>query len=347
MHSLVAVYQRKNERRSNDNLDVRIDYCLNPRWISSKTITQLLACCSARLETVAQTESRGRFAVPAEEGTPAMAGSKDTIQGRFLPGGPTHPGLLDGDEPPPFEIVSADREASAILVCDHASNRIPRCLGTLGLGQDALLSHIAWDPGAAEVARQMSELLNATLVLSAYSRLVIDCNRPTDSPESIPERSGGVPIPGNRSVSPNDRARRRQALFDPYHDAIGKVIDARAGRPNLLLSIHSFTAELDGQRRPWSVGLSYGRDARLALALRDVLARSGEFLVGENQPYSIDDLTDYTIPVHGEARGHPHVLIEIRQDLLTTRADTTQWARRLADAYGLIAQAALRLGHEP
>ena len=276
-----------------------------------------------------------------------MAGSRDIMQGKLLPGATTRsPGLLEVDEPAPFEIVNADGESSAILVCDHASNRIPRCLKTLGLGQGALLSHIAWDPGAAEVARRLSELLDATLVLSAYSRLVIDCNRPTNSPESIPERSGGVAIPGNRSLSPDDRARRRQALFDPYHGAIAKVSDARAGRANLLLSIHSFTAELDGQRRPWSVGLSYGRDSRLALALRDVLARSGEFLVGENQPYSIDDFTDYTIPIHGEARGYPHVLIEIRQDLLTTRTDAAQWAQRLANAYRLVEPAALRQGHE-
>ena len=275
-----------------------------------------------------------------------MAGSRDIMQGTLLPGATTRsPGLLEVDEPAPFEIVNADGESSAILVCDHASNRIPRCLGTLGLSQDALLSHIAWDPGAAQVARRLSELLDATLVLSAYSRLVIDCNRPTDSPESIPEWIGGVAIPGNQALSADDRARRRQALFDPYHGVIGKVIDARAGRANLLLSIHSFTAELDGQRRPWSVSLSYGRDARLALTLRDVLARSGEFLVGENQPYSVDDSTDYTIPIHGEARGCPHVLIEIRQDLLTTRADAAQWAQRLANAYRLVEPAALRHAH--
>ncbi|MDH3241038.1 MAG: N-formylglutamate amidohydrolase [Alphaproteobacteria bacterium] len=272
-----------------------------------------------------------------------MAGSKSEIGEQEAPAGPPGGGLLAPDEPGAFAVTNPAGRSSAVLVCDHASNRTPRCLGTLGLGPADLLSHIAWDPGAAMVARRLSELLDAPLVESGYSRLVIDCNRPLDSPESIPEQSAGVSIPGNRRLSAEDRARRIEALFTPYHDAIRKVVDARGDRPGLLLSIHSFTPVFGGRRRPWSIGLSYGRDERLVKLLLGAMTGDETVQVGENEPYSIDDETDYTIPVHGEARGLPHVLIEIRQDLLTTPADAARWAGRLAEAFRRIEPAALRL----
>ncbi len=272
-----------------------------------------------------------------------MAGGTGAGGGTDSPGAAAPGGLLDRDEAGALEIVNAEAGGSAILVCDHASNRMPRRLGTLGLGPAALQSHIAWDPGAAVVARRLSQLLHAPLVLSGYSRLVIDCNRPLDSPESIPERTGGVMVPGNRPLTPEDRARRIDTLFTPYHQAIGKVIDSRMGRPVLLLSIHSFTPVFGGQRRPWSVGFSYGRDARLAALMIDAMNRDGNVLVGDNQPYSVDDSTDYTIPVHGEARGLPNVLIELRQDVISTGADATAWARRLAEVLRQIETTALCL----
>lgn len=251
--------------------------------------------------------------------------------------------LLGPDEPPAVEVCNAEGGGSAVLVCDHAANRVPQTLGSLGLSAAQLGDHIGWDPGAAEVARRLCAYLDAPLVLSGYSRLVIDCNRPLASPESIAERSGGVPVPGNFHVASGDRDRRVAALFQPYHGAIDRVLDARLGTPTVLLSIHSFTPVWHGQLRPWHVGVCHWRDRRLADLLRSELARSGDVVVGDNEPYAIDDVTDYTIPVHGEGRGLPSVMIEIRQDQLQTNTGAASWALRLAQAYGRVETQVLRL----
>jgi predicted N-formylglutamate amidohydrolase len=257
-------------------------------------------------------------------------------------GVPTAP-LLGSDEPSPVELVNADGRSSAVLVCDHASNRVPRRLGSLGLDAVQLADHIGWDPGAADVARRLSDLLDAPLVLSGYSRLVIDCNRPLGHTESIAEQSGGVPVPGNRGLSPWERESRINALFRSYHDAIDRLLDRRTRRPSLLLSMHSFTPVLNGRPRPWHISVSHWRDRRLAALMLGAVAHCGEFTVGNNEPYPIDDDVDYTIPVHGEGRGLPSVMIEIRQDGIRTAADAAAWAARLAEAYRIIEAEALRI----
>jgi predicted N-formylglutamate amidohydrolase len=251
--------------------------------------------------------------------------------------------LLGLDEPPPVETLHAQGRGRAVLVCDHASNRIPQSLNTLGLTQEMLSDHIAWDPGAADVARRLAALLDSPLVLSGYSRLVIDCNRPLDHPDSIAERSAGISIPGNQEVSPQGRARRIDALFRPYHGAIVDVLDARSNWPTPLISIHSFTPILSGQLRPWQIGISHWRDRRLATLLLGALRRAGDFTLGDNEPYPIDDDIDYTIPVHGERRGLPSVMVEIRQDEIRTPAAANAWAARIAEAYRLIEAELLRL----
>ena len=153
--------------------------------------------------------------------------------------------LLSSQEPPAVEIVNGDGSSSAVLLCDHASNRVPERLGTLGLNPVQLAAHIGWDLGAADVARRLSARLDAPLVLSGYSRLVIDCNRPLRSAESIVEESAGVPVPRNCGLSPAERESRINALFRPYHDAIDELLNGRSRRPSLLLSVHSFTPVLN------------------------------------------------------------------------------------------------------
>jgi predicted N-formylglutamate amidohydrolase len=253
-------------------------------------------------------------------------------------------GLLDPDEPPAFEVINADGAGSAVLVCDHASNRILRRLGTLGLAPEHVADHIGWDPGAAEVAQRLSAHLDAPLVMSGYSRLVIDCNRPLDNPASIAEQSAGVPVPGNLGLTVQARAARVETLFRPYHDAIRRLLDARANRPSILLSIHSFTPVLNGEQRPWPVGVSHWRDRRFAALLSRALARRVDGIVGDNQPYPIEEAIDFTVPVHGEGRGLHAVMIEIRNDGLRTTAQIDAWAERLAAAYREIEDPAINLG---
>lgn len=252
--------------------------------------------------------------------------------------------LLEPNEPAAFEIVNADGNGHVVLVCDHAVNRVPKRLGSLGLEIAELADHIAWDPGAANVARRLSALLDAPLVLSGYSRLVIDCNRPLHSAESIPEQSAGVPIPGNIGLPIAEREHRINELFLPYHGSIEQLLDRRIGRKNLFLSIHSFTPILDGQSRPWQIGVCYGHDKQFASLLLGALSLDENLIVGDNEPYPIEDAIDYTIPVHGEGHGLPSAMIEIRQDGLKTERDATAWAKRLAGAYRSVEAEALRLG---
>lgn len=241
-------------------------------------------------------------------------------------------GLLADDEPPPFELVNATGRSVVVLVCDHASNRVPRSLGNLGLGPEQLAGHIAWDPGAAAVARGLSARLDAQLILGEWSRLVIDLNRPLASTESIPEESDKVRIPGNLGLSGAERARRISALFDPYHRAVAALLEKRRAQRTLLLSIHSFTPTLDGQERPWHVGIASGTDRRLAVPLIAALGRHGDLRVGDDQPYDIDPAFDYTLPTHGEGRGLPHAMIEIRQDQLGSAVAIDIWVARLFDS---------------
>lgn len=240
--------------------------------------------------------------------------------------------LLTERDPPAFERVNPHGRSQTVLICDHASNRIPLRLANLGLGPEPLMDHIAWDPGAAAVARILSELLDAPLVLSAYSRLVIDCNRPLESPESIIEKSAGTEVPGNRGLTSSQRRWRVDEVFRPYHRAIGALLDARSGRSSLLLSIHSFAENLGVIRRPWSIGIANRQDRRLADCLIQALQANDIGLVGDNEPYGIEDAYDYSLPTHGEHRGIAHAMIEVRQDGLRDPSDARIWAEHLADA---------------
>jgi len=248
--------------------------------------------------------------------------------------------ILTADEPPAFTLERPQGRSEFLLVCDHASRRVPQSLGSLGLDDTQLASHVAWDIGAAGVAKQLSATLDATLLLQNYSRLVIDCNRPPGTASSIPARSEYVRIVANEGLAPDAAAARVAEVFAPYHAAISTVLDQRlhAGIPTLLVSIHSFTPVYLGQARPWKTGLMYRKDRRLGRALLELLRQDDALHAGENEPYAINDATDYTIPVHGEARGLPHVGIEIRQDLITDMHGQQEWATRLAQLLPLAAK---------
>jgi predicted N-formylglutamate amidohydrolase len=240
--------------------------------------------------------------------------------------------LLAPGEPDPVMVVNETGRSVFFLACDHGGRSFPRRLGRLGLDEPDTLRHIAWDIGIAEVGRRLSAALDAALFVQTYSRLVIDCNRDPSVPSSIPETSEDTPIPGNRDLGEDERRARREAIFTPYHRRIAAVLDRRQsdGRASALIALHSFTPVFRGVARPWHVGVLFNRDDRLARPLLELLRAEGDLVVGENEPYRVTDLTDYTVPVHGERRGLPHVEIEIRQDLLADPAGQSSWAARLA-----------------
>jgi predicted N-formylglutamate amidohydrolase len=242
--------------------------------------------------------------------------------------------LLAVDEPPPVIEIGLQGRSNFVIVVDHASRRIPRRLNDLGLPAAELQRHIAWDIGALGVARQVAAALDAPLVAQNYSRLVIDCNRDPKVPTSIPRLSEASEIPGNLNLSDADRAIRRTEIFDPYHDRIRALLDARAaaGCPTILVAQHSMTNIYHGVRREMHAAVLYNRDRRFAGLVLDGLRREAGLIVADNQPYFVSDETDYTIPRHGEARGLPHVEIEIRQDLVADDAGQAEWARRIARA---------------
>jgi predicted N-formylglutamate amidohydrolase len=248
------------------------------------------------------------------------------------------PLLLRPEEVPPVHEFHAGGRSPFLLTCDHYGRLIPRALGDLGLPESELMRHIAWDIGIAGVAEALSQHLDAHLIAQRYSRLVIDCNRPPDAASSIPRISETTTIPGNEGISREAALMRRARVFDPYHRRIDEIIDqrGRAGLPTVLVSLHSFTPVYAGIARPWHIGTLYHRDTHLPPLLLKLLRAEGDLVVGDNEPYAVSDETDYTIPVHAEARGLMNTGIEIRQDLISDPAGETAWADRLARIFAKI-----------
>lgn len=240
-------------------------------------------------------------------------------------------GLLDPRrDPAPVEVVPATRRDDLLLVCEHAGRAIPARLDGLGLSERELAMHIAYDIGAEAVARRMAGRLGCALVVQAFSRLVIDCNRPPLGRQSIPEVSDGVAVPGNRGLSEAEKRARVEEVFEPY----ARACEAAAAAPGLraAFSIHSFTPAMGGAPRPWHIGFLHRHPASRGSELADLLrAREPELSVAENAPYRIEDETDWFIPRCAEPRGVPHSLIEIRNDNIREARGQELWAGRLAD----------------
>jgi predicted N-formylglutamate amidohydrolase len=254
------------------------------------------------------------------------------------------PPLLAAGDPAPVTVLREHGASRFFFTCDHASARLPAALGDLGLPPEQRLRHIAWDIGAAALTTQLSAVFDAPAVLQNYSRLAIDCNRPLDAFDSIATVSEGVAITGNEALSVAARRQRQDEIFHPYHARIRDLLDARAstGRlePTILVSMHSFTPVYLEVARRWHASVMYHRDTRYALPVLEVLREETQLTIGENEPYRLGDVSDYTVPVHAEARGLLHVMLEIRQDLVTTQAGQAAWAQRLAR---VLAAAAERL----
>ncbi|MBS9718765.1 N-formylglutamate amidohydrolase [Pseudohalocynthiibacter aestuariivivens] len=240
--------------------------------------------------------------------------------------------LLGPDDPAPVEVVNAEATHPVLLVCEHAGQALPKRLGDLGISTEALDSHIGWDIGAEGVTRRIAHILGAPAVLQRYSRLVIDCNRPTGAPDAIPEISDGISIPGNSLLDAQSRNARVQEIFDPFQDVVSKQLSSFPRRATF--SIHSFTRSMSGVNRPWDIGFLYRRDTRTSECLAKFVADARpELKIGMNQPYQIDDVSDWFVPNHGEACGLSHSLIEIRNDHIETSEGQAFWAEILSDAF--------------
>ncbi|MEC9376168.1 MAG: N-formylglutamate amidohydrolase [Pseudomonadota bacterium] len=221
-----------------------------------------------------------------------------------------------------------------LLVCDHASNFIPNVYDDLGVNPDLLDSHIAWDIGSADVVKALSNALEVPAILCSYSRLLVDCNRALDDSSAFPEFSGGVKIEGNINLSESERQSRVNNIYWPYHNLIHKQLEYIKSKRAVpaLIAIHTFTPEMNGKKRPWHLGLLWDKDQRLFKPLMKRLSSEGDTFVGDNQPYSGKEPGDFTLDHHAEDLGFPHVGIEIRQDLVSSKSKAIQFANLLASA---------------
>lgn len=243
-------------------------------------------------------------------------------------------GLIGPDDPSPCSVVNEGGMAPVVVCCDHASAAVPKALGTLGLDAVEFDRHIAYDIGAAEVAARLAARFDAPAVLAGYSRLVIDCNRPLDDHTSVRIISDGTVVPGNRHLTPEEIEARADAFFHPYHRAIAAQVGRRRidGILPVVLSVHSYTGEMNGVARPWQLGVLSGEDRRIADPLLAALQADPGLCVGDNKPYSGRGLFGYTIEAHALPDGLPHVLLEFRQDEVDSEAKAHAWADRVADA---------------
>ena len=250
--------------------------------------------------------------------------------------------LIAADEGPPVEVIDAEGAADVVLICEHASNRVPRSLNALGLDPAVLESHVAWDPGAAPVARLMAEALAAPLVLQRFSRLVYDCNRPPDAASAMPARSEIFDIPGNAGLDRAARMARVEGLYRPFRKSVAAMIDRhmRRGATPAVVTIHSFTPVFHGRPRSVGLGFLHDTDARLADALLGLCGDATDLQIRRNEPYGPEDGVTHTLQVDAIARGLPNVMIEIRNDLIATPDQQAAMATRLA---GLIRRALGRL----
>jgi len=230
-----------------------------------------------------------------------------------------------------FEFIAGNPEAGIVITCDHASNAFPPGYGTLGVPKEQLERHIAYDIGAAGVARRLAALLGAPAVLSRFSRLFIDPNRAPDDPTLVMRISDGAVVPGNAKIGRDEIEHRLNHYYRPYHAAIDAALDGAiaAGKPPAIFSIHSFTENWRGHPRPWHATVLWDKDPRFAKPLVDALHAEPDIVAGENEPYT-GRLKGDSMYEHGTRRGLAHALIEIRQDLIRDEAGQVAWAERLA-----------------
>lgn len=241
--------------------------------------------------------------------------------------------LLHRNDPPAVSVQNPNGPAPFVICCEHAANAIPAALDNLGLSKNQMESHIAYDIGAGNVAKMLSKLLDAPAVFAGYSRLIIDLNRPLDDFTSIREISDQNVIFGNQNLSKSAIRTRQSTLFYPFHHALAQVISRKCQEKTgpILISVHSFTPQLYGKKRPWHIGLLAHQDRRLADKLLPKLRQAAPTLtIGDNEPYSGMDPYGYTIQTHATQNRLGNILFEIRQDTVADQAGCEKFANILA-----------------
>ncbi len=230
-----------------------------------------------------------------------------------------------------FQIEGNTRPGRWLITCDHASNRVPDWIGggSLGIGAEDMARHIAWDVGAAGLARALGERLDSPVILSDFSRLVIDPNRGEDDPTLVMQLYDGTIIPANRHITAEAVEERLARLYRPYHDAYARLAARRDD--TVIVAIHSFTPRLNGRPlRPWHIGILYSHlDERLSKPLIARLTAEPDLCIGDNEPYS-GHLPGDAIDRHALAHGRVNTLIELRNDLIASEVGQSYWADRLA-----------------
>jgi predicted N-formylglutamate amidohydrolase len=242
--------------------------------------------------------------------------------------------LIGPEDPAPYSLYNESGAAKVLIVCDHASPAIPKRMNQLGLADWVLERHVAFDIGAAGVTRAVADGLDAPAVLSGYSRLLVDPNRPVDNATAFVQVSDGIAIPANLQLSDHEKRLRIKSFFEPYHSAIQDRLDAFRSRgvTPAVIAVHSCTPVFDRIVRRWHIGVMWDKDPRIAMPLIQELTKADGVCFGDNEPYSGRDPHDYTLDHHAEAAGLPYVGLEVRQDLVSTDAGVRQWARVLIRA---------------
>lgn len=235
---------------------------------------------------------------------------------------------------PAFAVHRGSGAGPLLLVCEHASWQVPARYQNLGLSPEELQRHIGWDLGACALAKALADALDSPLVYATQSRLLLDLNRDPAAADSIPAESDGTPIPGNQQIGEDERAARRHCLYEPFHAAIDHLLQARKAQGQVIavVSVHSFTPVMAGVARPWHVGVLSDRDRRLADALIAQLAASGDWCVGDNQPYAPADGVYHSMARHGQDHGLLCAMLEVRNDLLGDALGVQRWCDTLAGA---------------
>lgn len=245
--------------------------------------------------------------------------------------------VLSAQEPPPFRLENGAGRGKCLIVCDHASNRVPQSLHNLGLTRSQLGKHIAWDPGTEDIGRIISTALNAPAIFANYSRLVADVNRGAETKECILPVSDRIVVPGNTRLARKARKARIDEIFTPYHRAVAERVNRFLGKKIIpvIISIHSFTPRINGKSRPWHIGVLWNHEEEIATRLVENLRlRNPRLVVGANEPYSLkqSNLSKNTIGTHAESRGLPYIIVEFRQDLVKTPEKAAKWAQIFLEA---------------